>query len=68
MDVLIMLIMLSGSMARDGGGDMVPLSCMSGGRAVPTRAEHAHEWIEGPRGGMYYFTPWGSKVYRRKGR
>lgn len=48
------------------GCELSPPSWALGEAHVRTRGAHEHEWIEGPRGGVYYLTPRGNKVYLRR--
>ncbi len=54
------------ALSRTDADELVPASWTLGTAAVRTRGAHDHEWITGPRGGVFYWTDRGTKVYRRR--
>ena len=63
---LMMLLAASCAGLPDSSDTLVPPSWTLPAAHIRTRGAHEHDWIQGPRGGMYYLTPRGTKVYRRR--
>lgn len=67
METVIKLLSMLALMHSDAcRSEMVPPAWEIGSRIPPTRRAHDHDWQTGPRGGVFYYTDHGTKVYRKK--
>ena len=63
---LMMLLALNSPGMPDSSRDLVPPAWTLPAAQLRTRGAHEHEWIEGPRGGVFYWSSRGTKVYQKR--